>query len=67
MRDDCGGGADGGEHGACGREVVDVRAVFVGDPEGAVGGQDEAFGVDGHARAAGAGGTEAVAEVVGDG
>lgn len=52
---------DGLEHLALGRELVDVRSVLVRDPEGAVGREDEAFGVDGDAFAPGPGLTEAVA------
>lgn len=56
-----GWGLDGGEEGSRGGEVVDVRAVFVADPVGAIFGEDETFGVEACAVAAGARLAEAVA------
>lgn len=44
----CGRRLDRGEYAAGGGDVVDVRPVFVADPEGAVGGKDKAFAVDGY-------------------
>lgn len=50
-RDDGVVGADGVDHFAGAREVVDVGSVFVRDPEGAVVIEDEAFAVEGDALA----------------
>lgn len=48
-------GHEGLLHSACGREFVDVGAVFIANPETAVGGEEEAFAVNCNAFSAAAG------------
>lgn len=61
------GGADGELHFAVAAEFVDVGAVLVADPEGAVAVEDEAFAVDGDGFASWAGAAEAISHVGGYG